>query len=42
MSSLLRIFASNVSSGAVSRFRTVNAVPPAWFRLNDIVAMFTP
>src|SRR5438046_2228887 len=42
MSSLARIFSSNASFGVVSRFRTVNAVPPAWFRLSDIVAIFTP
>jgi len=39
MSSLARIFSSNAESGAVSRLSTVNAVPPAWFRLNDMVAM---
>src|SRR5437763_8423118 len=42
ISSLSRILFSNLSSGALSRFSTVSAVPPAWFRLSDIVAMFTP
>ena len=42
MSSLALISASNSGGGAVSRLSTVSARPPAWFRLNDMVAMLTP
>jgi hypothetical protein len=42
MSSLARMAARSFSSGGVSRFSTVSAVPPSLFRLKDMVAILTP